>query len=216
MRVVIADCHPAFRAGLRLMLECSAGLDVRVVAEVSNGEQAVRAAVEHRPDAVVMELHLPILPAVEAIREILARAPGTHVLVLTMSEDERSVMAALRAGARGYVLKSAGQEELVRAVRAVAAGESIFSTAIAAHVIGRFTGAGARPRAVVFPELTAREREVLGLVAQGLSNPEITRRLALSPKTVRNHVSSCLGKLRVSSRSAAIVRAREAGLGIQP
>jgi len=216
MHLVLADDHPAFRFGLRLMLEGVDDLDVQFVAEVSNGEEAIQAAVEHRPDIVVMDLHMPVLGGVDATREIVVRAPGTHVLILTMADDEDSVTAALRAGARGYVLKNAGRDELARAVRAVAAGESIFSPVIAAHVSRCFTGARPCQDRVVFPELTAREREVLGLVAQGLTNQEITRRLMLRPKTVRNHVSNCMSKLRLSSRSAAIVCAREAGLGGPP
>jgi len=215
MRLVIADAQPAFRSGVRHMLQGVCDLEVKLVIEAGDGEEAVRAAVEHRPDVVVTELWMPVMDGLEATRQILARAAGTQVLVLTTSDDERSVTAALRAGARGYVLKSAGRDELGRAVRAVAAGESIFSPAIATCIIGRFAGIATGPQDAVFPELTRREREVLALVAQGLSNSEITRRLVLSPKTVRNHVSSCLTKLRVSSRSAAIVRAREAGLGCQ-
>jgi DNA-binding NarL/FixJ family response regulator len=136
-----------------------------------------------------------------------------NVLVLTMFEDEDSVFAALRAGARGYVLKGAGQDELARAIQAIASGEAIFSPAIASRVIDFFSRSRDDQPPQAFPELTDREREVLGLIAEGLPNPEITRRLVLSPKTVRNHVSNILAKLQVRDRSEAIVRAREAGMG---
>jgi DNA-binding NarL/FixJ family response regulator len=211
LRLLIADDHPAFRAGLRLLLE-SLG-DVEVVGEAATGAEVVELAVEHRPDVVVMDLQMPEVGGIEATRAIVARAPGVSVLVLTMFEDEDSVFAALRAGARGYVLKGAGQEELARAIRAIASGEAIFSPAIATRVIDFFSRSRDDQPPQAFPELTDREREVLGLIAEGLPNPEIMRRLVLSPKTVRNHVSNILAKLQVRDRSEAIVRAREAGLG---
>jgi DNA-binding NarL/FixJ family response regulator len=211
LRLLIADDHPAFRAGLRLLLESLD--DVEVVGEAATGAEVIELAVEHLPDVVVMDLQMPEVGGIEATRAIVARAPESSVLVLTMFEDEDSVFAALRAGARGYVLKGAGQEELARAIRAIASGEAIFSPAIATRVIDFFSRSRDDQPPQAFPELTDREREVLGLIAEGLPNPEIMRRLVLSPKTVRNHVSNILAKLQVRDRSEAIVRAREAGLG---
>jgi DNA-binding NarL/FixJ family response regulator len=216
LRLLIADDHPAFRAGLRLLLESLSDFEVEVVAEAENGEKALEGAIELSPDVIVMDLQMPGLGGIETTRRVVAAAPHVRVLVLTMFEDENSVFAALRAGAHGYVLKGAGQEQLARAIQAVAAGESIFSPAIAKRVIESFARPGPTQRPLAFPSLTEREREVLGLIAQGLSNPEITRKLVLSPKTVRNHVSNILAKLQARDRSAAIVRAREAGLGLDP
>jgi DNA-binding NarL/FixJ family response regulator len=216
LRLLIADDHPAFRAGLRLLLESLNDFEVDVVGEAENGEQALEAAIELSPDVIVMDLQMPGLGGIETTRRVVAAAPHVRVLVLTMFEDENSVFAALRAGAHGYVLKGAGQEQLARAIQAVSEGESIFSPAIAKRVIESFARPSVSERPLVFPELTQREREVLDLIARGLSNPEITRQLVLSPKTVRNHVSNILAKLQARDRSTAIVRAREAGLGLDP
>ncbi|MEA2495264.1 MAG: hypothetical protein QOJ29_3175 [Thermoleophilaceae bacterium] len=216
LRLLIADDHPAFRAGLRLLLESLDDFEIDVVGEAENGAQAVKAATELAPDVIVMDLQMPGLGGIETTRRVVAERPGVRVLVLTMFEDENSVFAALRAGAHGYVLKGAGQEQLARAIQAVAEGESIFSPAIATRVIESFARAGATQRPLAFPELTDREREILDLIARGLSNPEITRRLVLSEKTVRNYVSHILSKLQARNRSAAIVQAREAGLGLDP
>ena len=213
LRLLIADDHPAFRAGLRVLLESLD--DFEVVGEVENGEQALDAAIELAPDVVVMDLQMPGLGGIEATRRLVTAAPHVRVLVLTMFEDESSVFAALRAGAHGYVLKGAGQQQLARAIAAVAAGESIFSPAIAVRVIEFFSRSGASRIPLAFPELTDREREILDLIARGMANPEITRRLVLSPKTVRNHVSNILSKLQARDRSQAIVQAREAGLGME-
>lgn len=209
IRVVIADDHPAFRAGLRLLLE-GAGIDV--VAEAVDGEGAVAAALEHRPDAVLMDLQMPQLNGVEATRRLVQQWPEAAVLVLTMVEDDDTVFAAVRAGAVGYLLKGAGQEEIVRAITGVAAGDAVFGATVARRVRAFFAGSGstaARP----FPELSDREREVLALLAAGASNGDIARRLFLSDKTVRNHVSNVFTKLQVDHRAQAIVKAREAGLG---
>ena len=208
LRLLIADDHPAFRAGLRLLLESLTDLEVTVVAEAASGEQALEAAIELSPDIIVMDLQMPGLGGIETTRRVVRAAPHVRVLVLTMFDDDNSVFAALRAGAHGYVLKGAGQEQLARAIRAVSAGESIFSPAIAKRVLQVFAQTGPRPLA--FPELTKREREVLDLIARGLSNPDITRQLVLSPKTVRNHVSNVFSKLQVADRAQAIARAREA------
>jgi DNA-binding NarL/FixJ family response regulator len=213
LRLLIADDHPAFRAGLRVLLESLSDLDLEVVAEAANGEQALEVAIELSPDVIVMDLQMPGLGGIETTRRIVAAAPHMRVLVLTMFEDDSSVFAALRAGAHGYILKGAGQEQLARALQAVAEGEAIFSPAIASRVIESFKRP-AHSQPLAFPQLTEREREILALIARGLSNSEITRQLVLSPKTVRNHVSNILAKLQARDRSAAIVRAREAGLGI--
>ena len=208
IRVGIADDHPAFRAGLRLLLD---GAGIEVVAEAGDGEQAVSAALEHRPDAVLMDLQMPVLNGVEATRRLLQEWPDAAVLVLTMVEDDETVFAALRAGALGYLLKGAGQEEIVRAVTGVAAGDAVYGARVARRVRAFFAGSGAvaaRP----FPDLSDREREVLALVAAGASNGDIARRLFLSDKTVRNHVSSIFTKLQVDDRAQAIVKAREAGV----
>lgn len=215
LRLLIVDDHPAFRAGLRLLVESLSDFEIEVVGEAETGEQALELAIDQSPDVVVMDLQMPGLGGIETTRRMVAAAPHLRVLVLTMFEDETSLFAALRAGAHGYVLKGAGQEQLSRAIQAVAVGESIFSPPIATHVIESFVRpAGSQP--AVFPELTQRELEVLDLIARGLSNPEITRKLVLSPKTVRNHVSNILAKLQLRDRSAAIVRARDAGLGRNP
>ncbi len=212
--VLIVDDHPAFRTGLRILLE-SRG-DVEVIGEAATGEEGLALALESRPDVVLMDLHMPGLGGLEVTRRLVTVAPSVRVVVLTMFEDDESVFAALRAGARGYLLKGAGQDELTRAISAVAAGEAIFSPAIATRLLDFFASSREHEPPRAFPELTQREREVLELIAQGLPNPEITRRLVLSPKTVRNHVSNILMKLQVRDRGEAIVRAREAGLGRAP
>ncbi|MEV4493469.1 response regulator transcription factor [Micromonospora coxensis] len=210
IRVAVVDDHPVFRLGMTALLASIPGL--AVIGEAADAEGALRVTDLHRPDVVVMDLHLPGRSGVEATREIVARHPGTGVLVVTMLDDDDWVFAALRAGARGYLLKGAAPAEVDRAVRAVANGEVLLGPAVAARAVSFLAGARAGS-AAPFPELTDREREVLDLVAQGLSNVVIARRLTLSPKTVRNHLSNVLTKLQVTDRSQAIVRAREAGLG---
>jgi DNA-binding NarL/FixJ family response regulator len=208
LRVLVADDHPVFRDGLHALL--TAAPDVEVIGEAATGEEAVASTLERQPDVVVMDLHMPALNGIEATRQIVATSPHIAVLVLTMLEDDESVFAAMRAGARGYLLKGAGQDEILRGVRAVASGEAIFGPAIAERVLEYFSAP--RPPEP-FPELTARERELLELIAQGQNNQEIARHFVLSPKTVRNHVSNIFTKLQVADRAQAIVRAREAGLG---
>jgi len=209
VRVLLADDHPVFRQGLRVLLE---DLGVEVVAEAADGEQALALALEHRPDVVLMDVQMPRLTGIEATRRLLTADPEAKVLVLTMVDDDDGVFAAVQAGALGYVLKGAGQDEISRALTAVAAGEAVYGAGVARRLRAFFT-AGAGVVARPFPELSDREREVLDLLAAGLPNPEIARRLYLSEKTVRNYVSGVLTRLSVSTRAEAVVRAREAGLG---
>ena len=213
VRVMVVDDHPVFRDGLRAVLAYAPGFEV--TGEATTGEEAVEAAARQQPDVVVMDLHLPGINGVEATRRIVEAQPGVRVLVLSMFEDDASVVAALRAGAGGYVLKESPREDLLRAIEAVARGQAVFDPAVARRVVG-FVAADARPPEPAFPSLTPREREILVLLAQGLSNDAIARRLYLSSKTVRNQVSAIFTKLEVDTRAEAIVRAREAGLGLPP
>jgi DNA-binding NarL/FixJ family response regulator len=210
LRVMVVDDHPVFRMGMAALLS---SLDaIAVVAEAASAPQAVAAADAHPLDVVVMDLHLGDTSGIDATREIVQRHPAVGVLVVTMMDDDDSVFAAMRAGARGYLLKGAAPGEVERAVRAVANGEVLLGPDVAARAMAYLSGARtAGP--VPFPDLTDREREVLDLVARGLDNASIARRLALSPKTVRNHLSNILTKLAVADRAQAIVRARDAGLG---
>lgn len=210
LRILVAEDHPVFRDGLRALLATVE--DAEIVAEAASGEEAVGQASALQPDVVLMDLRMPGIDGLEATRRIVATSPHIAVLVLTMFEDDESVFAALRAGARGYLLKGADQGEILRAIRAVASGEAIFGPIVAKRLIAFF--ATPRPLAPpAFPELTEREREILELIARGHANPAIAQRLVLSPKTVRNHVSNIFSKLQVADRAEAIVRAREAGLG---
>jgi DNA-binding NarL/FixJ family response regulator len=211
VRVVVVDDHPVFRDGLTGAL--AATRDLEVVAACPDGETGVGAAIEWQPDVVVMDLHLPGLSGIEATRRIVAASPHVAVLVLTMVEEQDTVFAAIRAGARGYLLKGASPEDIVRGVRSVARGEAVFGPGIAERVLTYFADARARPQPAAFPELTDRENEVLRLIAAGARNADIAARLVISPKTVRNHISNIFAKLQVADRSDAIALAREAGLG---
>ena len=213
IRVVVADDHPLFREGLSALFEAVPGIEV--VAECSSGAEAVEAAAAVQPDVVIMDLQMPGMSGIDATRQIVGTSPHIGVLVVTMFDADESVFGAMKAGARGYVLKGAGHDEILRAVRAVAGGEAIFGSALAKRLIGYFAGAGG-PSAVPFGNLTQREREVLDKVAAGRSNTGIARDLGLSEKTIRNHLSNIFVKLQVADRAQAIVRAREAGLGRQP
>jgi DNA-binding NarL/FixJ family response regulator len=209
IRVLIADDHPLVRQGLTAAL--AALPEVEVVAEAATGSAAIREAVLHQPDVVVMDLQMPDGNGIDATRELARAVPSAAVLVLTMFDDDDSVFAAMRAGARGYVLKGAEQQEIARAITAVAAGEAIFGPAVATRVLAYFA---TPPRAASpFPELTARERQVLDLLAAGRSNHQIAQGLTLSVKTVANHLSAIFAKLQVADRTQAILRARDAGLG---
>ncbi len=211
IRVVIADDHPVYRDGLAALLGSVDGLEV--VGTASTGVEVVEVARAASPDVIVMDVRMPDLDGVEATRRVTGEQPHVGVLVLTMSEDDETLLAALRAGARGYLLKGANQREIVRAVTAVAEGQAIFGPAIAARVAELFAAPSQPAAQGPFPQLTAREREILDLLAAGRSNQQIAAALFLSPKTVRNAVSNVFAKLHVADRAEAIVRAREAGLG---
>lgn len=213
IRVLIADDHPAYRKGLALMLADEP--DIELVGEAENGAEAVSLTLERAPDVVVMDLRMPQVDGIEATRQVRLLAPSTAVIVLTMFEDDLSVFAAMRVGASGYLLKGAEQDEIVRALRAVAAGEAIFGPPVARLVLAHFASGDGSARAA-FPQLTGRERDVLDLIASGKGNATIAHELTLSLKTVRNHVSNIFTKLQVSDRSAAIVKARDAGFGGRP
>ena len=210
IRVLIADDHTLFRDGLRALLQPVQ--DVEVVGEAATGDEALAQAAALTPDVILMDIQMPGTNGIEATRRVTRLSPNSGVIVVTMLEDDDSVFAAMRAGARGYILKGADKAEMLRAIRAVAQGEALFGPAIAQRLMNFFGGAGAAA-APAFPELTEREREVLDLIAQGHNNAVIADRLSLSPKTVSNHISSIFGKLQVADRAQAIVRAREAGLG---
>ncbi|MBA2453403.1 MAG: response regulator transcription factor [Chloroflexia bacterium] len=210
IRVLIADDHPFFRDGLRMLLHEAA--DMELVGQAEDGDEAVAMAATLQPDVVLMDIQMPGLNGIDATRRILNASPHISVIVVTMYEDDHFLFTAMRAGARGYLLKGADREDMLRAIRAAAAGDAIFGPAIAKRLIGFFANPAPLPRPA-FPELTEREREILGMLARGHSNPEIADRLFLSPKTVRNHVSNIMSKLEFTGRAEAIVRAREAGLG---
>ena len=210
LRVLIADDHPVVRSGLRALLGTLDGLEVVGVA--ADGEEAVREAQLLRPDVVLMDVQMPGTGGVEATRRIRAGVPDTAVLMLTMYDDDATVFTAMRAGARGYLLKGAEQDEIVTAIRAVVAGQTIFGPGIAARLLDYFT-APPSPRPEPFPELTEREREILDLLASGRRTATIAETLFLSPKTVSNHLTSIFAKLQVADRAEAIIRAREGGLG---
>jgi DNA-binding NarL/FixJ family response regulator len=210
VRVVVADDHPIVRAGLVALL--SSLPDVEVVATATTGAEAVREVVTTRPDVALLDLNMPELDGIAATREIGRVAPEVGVLVLTMYDDDDSVFSAMRAGARGYLVKGVEQEDIARAIRSVAAGEAIFGPGVAQRVLGFLTAPMPRTEAV-FPDLTPREHEILDLIAAGLRNAAIAERMGIAPKTVANNVSSILTKLQVADRAQMIVRARDAGLG---
>jgi DNA-binding NarL/FixJ family response regulator len=211
IRVLIADDHALFREGLHGLLDSVA--ETEVVGEATTGAEAIREAKALQPDVILMDIKMPGTNGIEATRQIVAASPHISILMVTMLEDDESVFAAMRAGARGYVLKGANQAEILRAIRAVASGEAIFGPGIAKRVLGFFSATRPTVPARVFPELSERETELLALIAQGRSNQEIAEQLGLTLKTVRNHVSNIFSKLQVADRAQAVIRAREAGLG---
>jgi DNA-binding NarL/FixJ family response regulator len=212
VRVVVADDHPMYRYGLGAVLAQYEGIDV--VASVGDGDALLRSVDEHAPDVVVTDLSMPSLDGVTATSRLLTIRPELAILVLTMHEDDEHIFAALRAGARGYLVKGADGAEIARAVRSVAAGEAVYGGPVARRIVAHFAGErSGSPTARTFPDLTPRERDVLELLATGCRNHEIARRLGMSEKTVRNHVSQVLLKLQVPDRTAAALKAREAGIG---
>ncbi len=214
IHVLVADDHTLFRDGLRALFASLP--DMELVGEAADGREAIAQAEALQPDVVLMDIQMPGANGIDAARRIVATSPHIGVIMVTMFEDDDSVFAAMRAGARGYVLKGADQEEMARVIRAVAQGEALFGPAIAARLASYF----ARPRPSappeIFPELTEREREVLALVAQGLDNAAIAARLHIALKTARNHISNIYNKLQVADRAEAIIRARDAGMGGGP
>jgi DNA-binding NarL/FixJ family response regulator len=213
LTVVIADDHQLFRDGLRALIASMP--DAELVGEAGTGEEAIALAESSQPDVLVMDLRMPGIDGIEATRRIVGRSPNIAVLVVTMLDDDGSVFAAMKAGARGYLLKGSERDEVMRAIQAVGRGEAIFSPAVARRLMDYFARLRPEP-ATVFPELSEREREILELVADGLKNAQIAAKLSLSPKTIRNHVSNILSKLQVADRTQATVLALAAGLGPRP
>ena len=215
LRVLIADDHPFFRDGLRVLLEATP--DTKLAGEAASGDEAIELVKTLQPDVILMDLKMPGTGGIEATRRILSKSPSIGILVVTMVEDDDSVFAAMRAGARGYLLKGADKDEMLLAIRAVGRGDAVFGPRIARRLIRYFADpllpAPAQAPQAIFPELTDREREILSLIAAGRNNQEIASQLFLSLKTVRNYASSIFAKLQVADRAQAIVRAREAGLG---
>jgi DNA-binding NarL/FixJ family response regulator len=211
--VLIADDHPLFRDGIRTLL--LAAPDMEIVGEAETGDQAVKLAAQWQPDVVLMDIQMPGINGIDATRQINYASPHIAVLMVTMFDDDGSVFSAMRAGARGYILKGAKHDEIQRAIRAAGNGEAIFSPTVAARMMEFFSTIQPRKPFPLFPELTNREREVLDLIAEGYKNPEIADKLVLSSKTIRNHVSNILSKLQVADRTQAVLKAREAGLGNQ-
>lgn len=210
VRILIADDHPVFRDGLASLLSTQAG--VEIVATAADGAAAVEQALAHRPDVVVMDLQMPEMNGIEATRRLTAELPDTRVLVLTMGEEDGTVLAAMRAGARGYLVKGASQDEVNQAISTVHAGGLVFGASLALRIADLLSGAAA-PNASAFPQLTERELGILDLIAAGRNNAQIAQELYLAPKTVRNNVSNILAKLQATDRADAIIRARDAGLG---
>jgi len=209
IRILVADDHAGFRSGLDALLATQP--DLRIVGNAETGDEAVARALALQPDVVLMDLNMPGIDGIAATRRIVDTSPHIAILVLTMADHDAAVFDALRAGARGYLLKGADRAELTRAIRAVASGEAIFGPDVARRLMAYF--ADAPVRAPAFPELSERELEVLELIARGMSNQQIVDRLGISPKTVRNHISNIFSKLQVRDRAEAVVRAREAGMG---
>jgi DNA-binding NarL/FixJ family response regulator len=211
LRILIADDHPLFRDGMRALLD--ANLEMEVIGEATSGDEVIALAVDMQPDVILMDIQMPGISGIEATRQILHTSPHIRILMVTMFEDDHSVFTAMRAGARGYVLKGDRPEEILQAIQAVGGGEAIFSPPVATRMLDFFSSLEPSAFPNALPELTDREREILHLIAQGQSNAAIAKQLALSPKTVSNYVSNIFSKLQVADRAQAMLRAREAGLG---
>ena len=211
IRLYIADDHNLFRDGLRALFQSIE--DVVIVGESSDGQVAITEITHLQPDVVLMDIQMPGVNGIEATRRISTSSPHIGIIILTMFEDDDSVFAAMRAGARGYILKGADQHEMLRTIRAVSDGEALFGAQIANRLMDFFADLSPQATAGIFPELTEREHEVLELIARGHKNQEIARQLVIAHKTVRNHVSNIFSKLQVADRAQAIIRAREAGMG---
>ena len=215
IRVLIADDHALFREGVHAILKSVP--DIEIVGEAGTGKEAIKLASDLVPDVILMDIQMPDLNGVEATQRILKTQPDVGIIIVTMLEDDDSLFSAMRAGARGYVLKGADKAEMLKSIRAVVEGEALFGPAIAGRLLSFFQGN--RPRSkdeshsMSFPELTEREREVLAYIARGDTNAEIAEGLSISLKTVRNHVSNIFTKLQVVNRAQAAIRARDAGLG---
>jgi len=212
IKLMIADDHKLFREGIKALLAITD--DIEIIGEAEDGDTALKQVRELEPDVILMDINMPGLNGIRVTEQILAQRPQTHIIMLTMLEDDASIFQAMRAGARGYLLKGADPEEVLSVIRAVAEGQALFGPAIATRLMQYFKELSAKPAMSdsPFPELTDRELELLRLIAQGLNNQEIAQKLVLSPKTVRNHITSIFSKLQVADRAQAIVRAREAGL----
>jgi DNA-binding NarL/FixJ family response regulator len=211
LRILIADDHPLVRSGMRALL--SATEDMEVIGEAATGEEAIIKASTIQPDVIVMDLRMPGISGIEATRRILQENAHIRVLVVTLFEDDDSVFAALRAGARGYILKDASEDDVLQAIRIVSSGDAIFDTPVAQRLINFFAAPRLTEPVLPFSDLTQREREILTFIAQGYSNAEIAQSLVINMKTVRNYISSIFSKLQVADRAQAIIRAREAGMG---
>jgi DNA-binding NarL/FixJ family response regulator len=215
IRVLIADDHALFREGVHAILKSVP--DIEIVGEAGTGQEALTLASNLNPDVILMDIQMPDLNGVEATQRILKNQPNAGIIIVTMLEDDDSLFSAMRAGARGYVLKGADKAEMLKSIRAVAEGEALFGPAIAARLLNFFHNKPAQPKAetpsTAFPDLTDREREILSCIARGDTNFEIAKQLTISLKTVRNHVSSIFNKLQVTNRAQAAIRARDAGLG---
>lgn len=214
IQLLIVDDSEPFRVGLRALIRATE--DMALAGEATNGRQAIRLAEQLQPDVVLMDLHMPEVNGIEATRAIVHTSPHIAVLALTMVDEDESLFAAMQAGARGYMLKGASKNDLLRAIRDVASGAAIFSPAIAGRMIRYFSRLREHQQQYPFPELTEREREILALLAAHQSNGEIARQLQLSPKTVRNYISNVFAKLQVADRTEAVLLARDAGIGQPP
>jgi DNA-binding NarL/FixJ family response regulator len=210
LRVLIADDHPLFRDGLRALLASES--ELKLLGEASTGDEVIELAETFQPDVIIMDIQMPGINGIEATRRIIQASPHIGILIVTMFDDDPSVFAAMRAGARGYLLKGAKHDEMLRAIKAIGSGEAIFSPAIATRMMNFFAAMRPTELPQVFPELSEREREMLSLIARGYKNAEIAAELVISPKTVRNHITNILSKLQVADRTQAVIRAKEAGL----